>query len=438
MEMQAQKNNLSKFENMDKLEQDRFKISEKDFERIQKDSEFQDKKNPRIEILHYWGLYAEKDGEEKKPMWIGVANRKYKLWLRDNPYWHQKSPLTHIVWTEDEKEGYYGIGLAEIGGDAEDRANTNVNIRIDERKKNVRSGGWYNANDKKIKKGDLQKNIPGLWKGCSDVNASVKADMPIPKSSQDDYQEEAVAVNDHREITGATTSLLPTADIKEQHKTLGGMELLVGQGVQRLKPDLSMMEIMGVRRIANRAFLLTRQFMSLPQTIELIASESQLKQFNLQKIYKMTPQQLIGGVNFFCTGLSESIDKMQNIDKALKFMEILQKTSPGNPFIQYLTQKIALWLGFEDAEKFIESSMPMAQGMPQGAPQGAIPGQMPPQGMPMPAPQGIPQGMPPMPPQGAGQGLPPQILQMIAMRMAQAQAQAQGQGQGQPNPNQGG
>jgi hypothetical protein len=189
-----------------------------------------------------------------------------------------------------------------------------------------------------------------------------------------------------------------------------------------------MMEIMGIRRIANRAFMLSRQFMSLPQAIELVASEDKLKQFNLQKIYKMEPYQLIGGVNFFCTGLAESIDKMQNIDKALKFMEVLQKTTPGNPFIQYLTKKIALWLGFEDAEQFL-SAIPMAPqgGMPQGAPvpPGVPPGMpMPPQGMPPVPPNQMPMVRPGMPPQGGpmpqqGQGLPPQLLMQIISQMQQ-------------------
>lgn len=418
METSAQQLGFSKFENLDKIENDSFKIDSKDTQRIGYDTDFNDDKNPRIELKHYWGLYSEKEKVEKKPTWICVANKKYKLWLRDNPFWHKKSPLTHINWTDDEKGGYYGIGLAEIGGDAEDRANTVVNIRIDERKKNVRGGGTYNALDKKIRKTDLQKNIPGAWIGTSDIN-NIKPSLPIPKSTLDDYKEEETAVNDHREITGATTSLLPTADIKQQHSTLGGMELLMGQGLQRLKSDLSMIEIMGIRRLANRAFLLTRQFMSLPQTIELVASEDKLKQFNLSRIYKMEPLQLMGGVNFFCTGLSESIDKIQNIEKALKFMEVLQKTSPGNPFIQYLTKKIALWLGFEDAEQFL-SNIPMIQqpqqampGLPmQGQGQGQPP--MPNQPMPIPIPMQQPQG-----------GLPPQLLQLIVQSMMRGQMQNQ-------------
>jgi hypothetical protein len=221
---------------------------------------------------------------------------------------------------------------------------------------------------------------------------------------------------------------LPAADVGQQHKTLGGLELLASQGLQRLKPDLAMMEMMGIRRIANRAFLMTRQYMSLPQTIELVASESQLKQYNLSRIYKMQPYQLIGGVNFFCTGLSESIDKMQNIDKALKFMDILQKTTPGNPFIQFLTKKIALWLGFEDAEQFAET-IPPTPFPPAGSPSTIAPPVPPGLPMPMrpsmaPGSPGAPPGLPVMPPRSPmvppAQGLPPQLLNLIAQRMMMA------------------
>lgn len=405
-EAEAEKYEFSAFENMDKIKADKFRANEQDSKRLQKEGEFIDPDNPRIEILYFWGLYADSKDAEKKPMWIAVANKKYILWKRENPYWHKKPPLFHIVWTEDEKPSYYGIGVAEIGADAEDRANTNVNIRTDMYKKNVRGSGWYNAGDKKIKKSQLQSNTPGLMRACSDPRNAVLYDNP-PPIRPEDYKEEEVAVNDHREITGATTSMLPTADVGQQHKTLGGLELLVSQGVQRLKPDLVAMEMMGIRRMANRAFLLTRQFMTKEETIELIAPANVLQQMQIDKVYTMNPKQLMGGVNFFCTGLSESVEKMQNIDKALKFMEILTKLTPGHPFISYLIKRIALWLGFEDAENFF-GDQPGMHG------QGLLPG-MPPQGIPpgMPAPA-MPQ--PPIPPQGGG-GLPPEMIAMIQQGM---------------------
>jgi hypothetical protein len=421
------------FENMDKIKKDKFKINEGDAQRLQKDGDYVDVKNPRLEILHYWGLYSPQEGEEgdsakskKRPMWIIVVNRKYRLRIMDNPFWHKKPPLFHINWTEDEKPSYYGIGLAQIGAEAEDRANTWVNIRTDVKKKCVRGSGWYNVLDKKIKKSQVQDNTPGLMRACSDVNAAVKYDTP-PPTDPTDYSEEQTAVNDHRDITGSTTALLPPSDNRQQPDTLGGMQINLSQSIQRLKPDLTMMEMMGIRRIANRAFLLTRQFFSKPEAIEIIASEDKLKQYELSKIYTMTPKDIIGDLHFFCIGLSESVDKMQNIDKALKFMEILQKTTPGHPFINYLIKKIAFWLGFEDAGKFFET-LPMAPGMPQISPQMPQGGANMPPGIPMPPPQGnmpippnmLPMARPPMPmmpPQGQGQGLSPQLLQMIVQRM---------------------
>jgi hypothetical protein len=411
---EAEKYGFTKFDNIEKLEQDKFNIKEEDLKRLQKEGDYIDKDNPRIELLHYWGLYSDSANVQKKPMWIIVANRKYILRKQDNPYWHKKPPLFHIVWTEDERPSYYGIGLCEIGADAEDRANTNVNIRIDERKKSLRGGGVYNRLDKKIKKSELQQNIPGLWRGASDIN-NIKPDLPIPKSTLDDYKEEEVAVNDHREITGASSALLPTENPRNRPDTLGGMQQELGQAVAKLKPDLSMMEIMGIRKIADRALLLTRQFMTKEETIEIIASESQLKQFNIAKIYTMTPEQLMGSVRFFCTGLSESLDKMQNIDKALKFMEILQKTAPGHPFVNFLIKKIAFWLGFEDAGEFFDN-MPMLPAMPPGLPPGLPPGAQGgaiiPGGIPMPVPPGMP------PPGGNGGRLSPELLAMIAQNIA--------------------
>ena len=425
---------------LEKIKKDNFKVDSSDLNRLKKDGDFDDNKNPNLELLNYWGLYSDDQEKEKTPHWIIVVNRKYKLRLSENPFWHKKPPLFHIVWAEDEKDSYYGIGLAESGESAEDRANMTVNIRMDERKKNVRGGGWYNANDKKISKKLLQRNLPGLWKPCSDVNASVKPDMPIPKSTQDDYKEEETTVNDHRDITGATTSLLPTADEKQQHKTLGGMKLLIGQAAQRLKPDLVNIEMMGIRTAANRAFLLTRQFMDKPKMIELVASSDQLKRFGVEKIYELTPDKIIGKVNFYCTGLSETIETSQKVDSLLKYAEITSKIPPMMAITNYqgIAKRIALWLGFEDIGDIVLAfnpnsplaPMPPAQppglpgGLPGGLPQGMIPG-VPPLGMPHALPQGRPlPGVPNRPIQppvpGNGNRLPPEMLQLIVSKMMQA------------------
>ena len=439
---EAEKYGFTKFDNMDLVEQDKTAVKEEDIKRLQKEGDYIDIKNPRIELLHYWGLYSEKEGDKKKPMWITVANRKYKLWARDNPFWHKKPALFHIVWTEDERPSYYGIGIAQIGADAEDRANVTVNIRIDERKKNLRGGGVYNVLDKKIKKTDLQKNIPGLWRGASDVN-NIKPDMPIPKSTLDDYREEEVSVNDHREITGATSSLLPTENLKGQADTLGGMQQNLSQSMSRLKPDLAMMETMGVRRIADRALLLSRQFMTQNEAIEIIATQDQMKQLNIGKIYTMTPKELMGSVKFFCTGLSESIDKLQNIDKLIKYAEMTAKVPAMQQITNYqaIAKRIALWLGFEDVSEFVNMT-PVVPGMPPGMPPQNVSapaggGMVPniPTSLPAPTPN-VPMVRPPMPgmpqgmPQGQGQGLPPQLLQLIIQQMMARQMMQQRPPQG--------
>lgn len=420
---EAEKYGFTKFDNMSELESSEFKVKEEDANRLQKDGEYIDTKNPRIELLSFWGLYSENEKEAKKPMWIIVANRRWVLRKQENPNWHKKPPLFHIVWTEDEKPSYYGIGIAEVGADAEDRANTIINIRTDIKKKNLRSGGWYNANDKKIKKTDLQKNIPGLMRPCSDPNNAIRYDVPPPLLPED-YKEEEAATNDHREITGASSSFLPVEDKKNQPDTLGGMQQNLGQASIRLKPDLSMMEIMGIRRMADRALIMSRQYMTQNETVEILASEDQRKQLQIDKFYTMTPKELMGSIKFFATGLSESLDKFQNIDKLIKFADMTSKIPAMQQTVNYqaIAKKVALWLGFEDVDEFLTPVMP---AMPQA-------GQMPAQGIPgatraIPAAMGqatpnlpmlrqqMPQGVQGMPQQG--RGLPPQLIQAIVQNM---------------------
>ena len=418
---------ITGFDEMDKIQNDKFKIEEADAKRFNKEGEYVDDKNPLLEVLNYWGLYAEEEGEDgykkgsrKRPVWIMVVNRKYKIKLIDNPYWHKKPPLFHIVWTEDEKPSYYGIGLAQIGADAEDRANNVVNIRTDVKRKTVRGSGWYNANDKKIKKTQLMTNVPGLMRACSDVNNAVKYDV-IPGLDVTDYKEEEIAVNDHREITGSSSALLPAENPKNRPDTLGGMQQDLSQALSKLKPDLQMMEMMGIRRIANRAFLLTRQFFTKEESIELLAPEDQLKQMGLEKIYKLSPGEIIGNVHFFSTGLSEVSDKAQNIDKLLKFTEVTGKIPAMAQMMNYqeIGKQIGIWLGLEDISRFISEvpNQPVPQTVQQPQqpqiPQG-VPAQIP---IPIltPAPNMIPQGgngQPPLP-----MGLPPQILMALAQRM---------------------
>src|SRR3990167_10822609 len=413
---------ITAFDAMEEIEEDKFKIKEQDARRFNKEGEYVDQKNPLLEILSYWGKYAEQEGDdgykkdaEKRPVWIMVVNRKYKIKIVNNPFWHKKPPLFHINWTEDEKPSYYGIGLAQIGADAEGRANNVVNIRTDVKRKTVRGSGWYNANDKKIKKTQLMTNVPGLMRACSDVNNAVKYDV-IPGLDVTDYKEEEIAVNDHREITGSSSALLPAENPKNRPDTLGGMQQDLGQALSKLKPDIQMMELMGVRKIANRAFLLTRQFFTKEEAIELLAPEDQLKQMGLEKIYKLSPGEIIGNVHFFSTGLSEVSDKAQNIDKLLKFTEVTGKIPAMAQMMNYqeIGKQIGIWLGLEDIDRFINQAptppvpTPQAQPMPQPPMPVPMPQLMP---APIPMPVGGNGGASPMPP------IPPALAMMLLQRM---------------------
>ncbi len=402
---EAVKMGFAPFDNMDKIKDDKTAIKEEETKRLQKDAGFKDEDDPKLQLIHYYGLYPDdKDKDEdgnprKKPMWITCVNRKFLLRKRPNPFWHKKPPLFHIVWTEDEKPSYFGIGLAQIGKEAEIRANENVNIRTDMKKKLVKGRTYYNRTDKKIKKSELKLNYPGQYLGCGDVN-NFKPEE-IRSLSPDDYKEEETAVNDFREVTGASASLSPTEDISQQHKTKGGMQLLLSQAVQKLRPDLLMMEIMGIRRMANRAFLLTMQYFSEPKMIKLMASQEEKRKLRLGELYSLTPGEIKQNVNFVCTGLSESLEKIEKIEKLLRFAEISAKIPPLQAIVNYqgIGKQVALYLGFENIEDLIM----MGEGNPlepTGPPQG-MPGMPRAQGMP-PGSQGAPQGIP-----GQGQ-LPPQ------------------------------
>ena len=402
---EAVKMGFAPFDNMDKIKDDKSNADQEDTKRLQKDAGFIDDKDPKLQVIHYYGFYPDskdkdEDGEpRKKPMWLTVVNRKFLLRKRPNPFWHKKPPVIRIVWTEDEKASYYGIGLAQIGKEAEVRANENVNTRTDIKKKIVKGRTYYNKTDKKIKKGELSKNYPGQYIGCTDVN-NFKPEVVQPLSP-DDYKEEETAVNDFREVTGATASLNPTEDISQQHKTKGGMQMLLSNSLQKLKPDLLMMEMSGIRRMANRGFLLTMQYFSEPKMIKLMASQDQKRRLRLNELYSLTPGEIKKSVNFICTGLSESMEKEDRIKKLLSFAEVSAKIPPLQAIVNYqgIGKQVAMYLGFENIEDLINMGEgdPLAPTQPQGMPQGMGPGgQIMPPGMP----QQSPGQQPPQMPQG--------------------------------------
>jgi len=113
-------------------------------------------------------------------------------------------------------------------------------------------------------------------------------------------------------------------------------------------------------------------------------------------------------MNFYCTGLSESIEKGQNIDKLMKYAEVTAKVPAMQMVTNYeaIAKRIALWLGFEDIEEFVKINPddPLTQAVQSlagGQPPG-MPGQ----------PQQIPQ---------AGGGLPPDTIKQIASQVGQRQ-----------------
>lgn len=417
---EAEKLGYAAFDHLDEIKEDLTNPKEEEKRKLTKDLNYVDEKDPQIELLTYYGYYSDKKGDKttedyeqkrdnsKRKMCVMVANRKYRLKKVPNRFWHKKPPVFRIIWTEDIKPSYYGIGLAQIGASSEDRASKTVNIRTDIKHKTARGGGWYNSLDKKIKKKEVNKNVPGLWRACSDPKNAAVPDPPIPLLP-DDYKEEETAVNDHREITGASTSMLPTADKNDQHDTLGGMQLMLGQAITRLKPDLVMIEIMGIRKMANRGFLLTRQFFSKPKAIELIASTDEFDKYQLEKIYQLRPEEITGKVQFFCTGLSETTEKAQNIDKLMKFAEVTAKIPPLQMVTNYegIAKKIGMYLGFEDLNDFVKIN-PFDPLAPTPQPGQGMPGQ--PQGQPG---QGGPQGSP----QGGPGGLPPEMIRKIQQQM---------------------
>lgn len=397
-------------EGITRLKEMKVQVKESDYSRHLRGGDFKDQDNPEVELKHYWGLYAlqdEKGTPKKVPTWITIANDAILLRKIRNPHWHQSPPLVKIVWTFDPKESWYGIGLPEIGEASEARVNDIINYRFDNLTKIINVGGSYNANDPKIEKRLLSVSSPGLWRPCSEPGKSYQYDRP-PDVTTGAYVEEQRATEDHRDTTGSVASLAPTSDPKQEKKTLGQSQISLHGATERLKPDLKMQELQGVKVVANRFHMLLRQFGVKEELIELLASEDELKRFKLEKMMQIDPKRLIGKADFYCTGLSEFLEKEQMIEKLLKFREITQNDPTIN--IQEVNRRIANLMGFPDIEKLVNPLplQPQTAGQtPPGAP--PLPGQ--------PFQPDLPAGLPSQIPQALEGGIPPEEL--LAQLMAQ-------------------
>lgn len=354
------------------------------------------KQREKFELLEYWGPWDstyEKDGKSKTdvavPHWIIVVNRAVKLRGIPNPYNHQRPPFCELKLFEDAAPSWFGIGLGQIGFPTQERLNKIVNQRLDNVDLVLNKQGFYNGNDLLINTKKLQVSKPGQWHKVSDTTNSIKW-MDIPDVTQSSYKEEEIAKADFRESTGATIPLMPTGE--GQHRTAMGINLLQGAAGARFRPVLRRLETKFIQDLAFIYLSNLQQFMTAPEWISVTSKEG-----NKQSI-QVSADQIQAKVAFIPTGISETLNKENQIGQLLRFKELSVQDPTVNRM--EINKRIAELMGFKDIDKLLIQQQQQAgpgdmnqqeqEGIKQRLAEGASPEQIK-QEMLGPPPEGAPE-----------------------------------------------
>jgi hypothetical protein len=197
---------------------------------------------------------------------------------------------------------------------------------------------------------------PGKVTICSDVMASVKW-LEVPNVTAEAYKEEELCKTDFRESTGATSSMMPSDSVDDQHKTAMGIQLMQGAAGMRFRPVLKNIEADGIQATAQFFFSNARQFMTIPEWIQIVGEEGQ--KYNV----RVSPEQIQSKVFFIPTGLSETVNKETQIANLMRFREL----AVNDPTINRsdLNRRIGELMGFKDLDKLVIKQQPMVQGPQQ-------------------------------------------------------------------------
>jgi hypothetical protein len=330
--------------------------------KMEKDSglSYDRKLGDEFEILDYWGPYDDEYEKEGKltvrkavPYWGIVINRKVCVRAIPNPYNHQMPPFIKIKLFEDGKPSWFGVGAGEIGTPSQDRLNKLVNQRLDNVDLILNKMGFYNANDTNLNKNQLMISKPGKWIGVSDTTTSVRW-MDTPDVTTEAYKEEEVAKQDFRESTGATSSMMPTDDANDQHRTAMGIQLLQGAAGMRFKPVVASIETDGIQALAMFFFSNARQFMTMPEWIQLVGEEGE--KYNV----RVSPEDIQAKVYFIPTGLSETVNKETQIGNLMRFRELAMQDPTINR--SEINKRIGELMGFKDLDKLVVQGQPIQMG----------------------------------------------------------------------------
>jgi hypothetical protein len=265
-------------------------------------------------------------------------------------------PFVKVKLFEDALPSWFGVGIGQIGHPSQERCNKIVNQRLDNVDLIMNQEKLVNGSDTLINRNKLSSSKPGKVTFVSDVTSSMKW-LEVPNVTTEAYKEEELCKTDFRESTGATSSMMPSDSVDDQHKTAMGIQLMQGAAGMRFRPVLKNIEADGIQAVAQFYFSNARQFMTIPEWVQIVGEEGQ--KYNV----RVSPEQIQSKVFFIPTGLSETVNKETQIANLMRFREL----GVNDPTINRsdLNRRIGEFMGFKDLDKLVIKNQPIVQGPQQ-------------------------------------------------------------------------
>lgn len=343
------------YENIDKLKETQ--TSEKDSKSERRGaiglSEPQDIKGiTKIEILEYWGDWKDKDSV------ITIANRSVSIRPKDkqrNPYYHSKHPFIHIICFPIPKE-FYGMGICEVINSMQEELDDTRNQRLDNVTLILNRMWTYNK-DSGINPHRL-KSAPGrlIPRGADPEDITP---LITPDVTESAYMEEKLIKDDIEEATGATRSIMPSADVKSVHRTAAGLAMMQSAAGERLKLIIGLIEEQGMKKLIEMYYQLDLQFIDKEMVIRIVGEEG-------NEFIKVSPEDIRGNFDFKPAGSSEVVNKEIELNQLTAFLNMAAPVL--GPAVYKLLRKIWERFGFKNAEEIIpEPQEP--QEVPEGSPE---------------------------------------------------------------------
>lgn len=239
------------------------------------EAKWQDKFSRPIEILEYWGVIpSELASDGAKNRVITVANRRYLLRNKSNPFWHGKKPFVSFSPMPDPH--YFDApGKAEITEKLQLAANRYINQTLDAADIIIDPMWFYNRN-----RGINTRNMfsrPGRWLGVDGNPNEAIMQMPINMQGVALGKQNAEEMRLYAQMgSGIVEDAVQGLDTGSDRQTAREFVGRTEAAGTRLMLESRIYEEAYLEPLVNMLVQLDKQFLELPKEVMILGENAQV------------------------------------------------------------------------------------------------------------------------------------------------------------------